>query len=65
MVGRVRIELTEPETSGLQPLPAPYGTTCRYMVGEERFELSTFRSQAGRSTQTELYPDVIGGIGGN
>ena len=31
--------------------------TCRYVVGVERFELSTFRSQAGCSAQTELRPD--------
>ena len=31
--------------------------TCRYVVGVERFELPTFRSQAGRSSQTELRSD--------
>ena len=31
--------------------------TCRYLVGEERFELSAFRAQTGRSAQTELHPD--------
>ena len=31
--------------------------TCRYVVGVERLELSTFRSQAGCSAQTELRPD--------
>ena len=32
--------------------------TCRYVVGVERLELPTFRSQAGRSSQTELRSDV-------
>ena len=59
MVGRVRIELTESGTNGLQPPPAPYGFTCRYLVGVERFELPAFRSQAGRSAQTELRPDLL------
>ena len=59
MVGRVRIELTESGTNGLQPPPAPYGFTCRYLVGVERFELSTFRAQTGRSAQTELRPDLL------
>ena len=59
MVGRVRIELTESGTNGLQPPPAPYGFTCRYVVGVERFELPAFRSQAGRSAQTELRPDSL------
>ena len=30
------------------------------MVGVERFELPTFRSQSGRSSQTELHPDNFG-----
>ncbi len=34
------------------------------MVRVERFELSTFRSQAGRSTQTELYPDISAPVDG-
>ena len=31
--------------------------TCRYVVGEERFELSAFLAQTGCSAQTELHPD--------